>query len=364
MRPLHPSLLPGALALLATVVPVLAQVQDSPPVDLSLLLQELKKIREQQTVQMKQQRQTAMQQIQPAASSAERAVVLWEEAVRATQFDGAPKEGTAFKDWKEKEGEGLSGAAGRNAARLYFNWLVLTMQRDAGTPVKDLLPQVIAYTKDLTADQQQIEALDESIKRDKDLASSGKHGAQRKGNDEQVKKMHDQILRKNLTASPVVQWLKLADFVNPKNWEASPGNLDGIFTQIILPELRVQRDPRVLEYWDMRLKKEADAASKTKLAFDIDKFNTQRRPSLLWSRADDLFVIGQKNRAVGEMFNLIKTYPQHPDVATWIGKLEAVIAPPPPAATSPASPGEAASPGAAPEAVSPGAAPRAPGVVR
>lgn len=371
MRTLHRPFAFAALgSWLAVAVITSAQTQDAPPPDLNSLLQELKKIREQQTAQLKQQRQQALQQVTAAAASAERAVAIWEDAVRAVQFDGATKEGAAFKEWKEREGDGLNSKEGRNAARLFFAWLALTMQHSAGTPVKDLMPQVVSYTKELNADREMMEALEEGIKKDKELAATGKHGAKRPGgnDDEKVKRMHDQVLNKGLAASPVVRWMKLEEFISSPagpgagadrgdaraggrakgaaGWEDNPGNYDGIFNSIILPELRAQRDPRLIEYWDMRLKKEAEIATKQKLTFNLDKYNNERRPSLLWSRAEDLMLLGQKNRAVTEMFNLIKTFPHHPDADTWIASLEGILIPPLPAAAAPVP----AATGAAPEA--------------
>ncbi len=161
--------------------------------------------------------------------------------------------------------------------------------------------------------------------------------------------MHDHILKRGLASSPVVQWLKLDDFINPENWEKSPGNLDGIYTTIVLPELRAQHDARALEYWDLKLKKEGEAAVKTKLAFDLDKFNTQTRPALLWSRAQEFVLLGQKNRGIGEMFAVIKNNPQNPSVPDWTSQLEAALVPPPPPA-APVPPGSASAlPGSAPE---------------
>jgi hypothetical protein len=68
---------------------------------------------------------------------------------------------------------------------------------------------------------------------------------------------------------------------------------------------------------------------KSKLAFEIEKFNTQRRPALLWSRAQDLLAIGQKNRAATEMFGIIRSSPTSPELPAWIAALESVLAPPP-----------------------------------
>jgi hypothetical protein len=343
-----PRFLPAVAVSLALLVPARAEVSDAPPVDTANLIKELAKLREAQTVQSKTARQTALQQVNSAAASAERAVAVWEDAVRAVQFNGAPKEGAGFREWKEKEGDALSAPLARNAARLFFVWLGLTIQRDGGATVKDLMPSVIAYTRELIADQQAVDALEDSMRREKELAATNNRrppSAQHKPSDDQVRKMHDHILRRPMTASPVVQWLKLGDFLNPDKWEKQPGDLDGIYNTILLPELRAQHDPRVLEYWDLRLRREGEAAAKTKLAFDLEKFTTQRRPTLLWSRAQDALAIGQKNRAIGEMFALIKANPQHPEVAGWIATLESLLAPMPAgSAAESATPGATSSP--------------------
>ena len=86
-----------------------------------------------------------------------------------------------------------------------------------------------------------------------------------------------------------------------------------------------------------------------------------KRPNLLWSRAQDVLVLGQKNRAITEMFNLVKTHPQHPNVTGWISAIEGILA----AAAAPAvSPAPAAPAGGvvAPVPVPPATAPATPAV--
>ena len=82
---------PCSLALLLAAglaaAPALQAQQDAPPVDIAQLLQTLRALREQQTTQLKTQKQTAIQQLSSVAASPEKAVQLWEDAVRATQFD-------------------------------------------------------------------------------------------------------------------------------------------------------------------------------------------------------------------------------------------------------------------------------------
>jgi hypothetical protein len=265
--------LASSLLLIAlAVAPLSAQAQkeDAPPLDIAQVLAALREIKEAQTKQIRTAKLRALQDVQAAAASGQAAAAAWEEAVRQVQFQGASREGTQFLAWKRREGDGLNDKIGQNAARLFFVWLGMTLQRSAGLTNKDLLPQVIAHTKEVTASYQAVEALEESIRHDDELAGTNKNRAERKENNARVKKMHDQILGGGLGGSIVVQALKLNDWIKVENWEESPGNVEGIFQQIILPELRVAKDPRVIEYWEVKLRREADAVSKSKLHFEIE----------------------------------------------------------------------------------------------
>ncbi|MEP6668467.1 MAG: hypothetical protein ABJF10_04900 [Chthoniobacter sp.] len=329
--------------------------QDAPPVDVNALLKQLHTLRDQQAVQAKTSRQAAIQLINAAAGSTERSVKLWEDAVQATQMEGAGKEAAQFRAWRDTEGELFKEKEVQNAVHLHLEWLSLTLQRSNGVAVKDLLPAIVNYTKELLADQAWMEALDDTIKKEKDAAAGPgpkKQGRQAAKDDVAIRKTHDGILNRKLDNSIIVQWLKLSDFVTLEKWEGNPGNLDGIYKNTVLPEMRLQKDPHVFDYWDMKLKKEADAATKSKLSFEVDKYNTQRRPTLLWNRAQEYTYLGQKNRAVSEMFNLIKTYSTHPDASDWVAALEAMLAPAGPApdanAPVPAAPATSALPPVAP----------------
>jgi len=336
--------------------------QDAPAVDVNGLLKQLHALRDQQTLQAKTSKQAAIQQISAAANSPERAFKMWEDAVQATQMEGAGKEAAQLRQWRDTEGELFKEREVQNAVHLHLEWIVLTLQRSNGATVKEMLPSIINYTKELLADQAMMEALDDTIKKEKAAPGPGRPKANQNAKDDQAtKKTHDAVLNKNIANSIIVQWLKLGDFITVDKWENSPGNFDGIYTKIVQPELRNQRDPHVMDYWDVKLKKEADSATKTKLSFEVDKFNTQRRPALLWNRAQEYTYLGQKNRAVTEMFNLIKTYPNHPDASDWVTALENVHAPPPATDTVPAPATSSAIPAPAP--VAPVAPPPAPAAV-
>ena len=111
------------------------------------------------------------------------------------------------------------------------------------------------------------------------------------------------------------------------NWENGPGNVNGIFQTIILPEFRAKKDPRLLEYWDMVLKKETERMADRTLDVEVREWTMERRPKLLWQRTQDVLLLGQRNRAIGEMFNIVKSFPYHPDAAGWLDQLETTLVP-------------------------------------
>jgi hypothetical protein len=255
------------------------------------------------------------------------------------------------------------------------------LQRTAGAEVKTLFPAVLAHAREVSADQVNMEAFEEAAKIAKDVpvvpttTKRPTTAAQKeKRQDSQtVKRVHDQILKNPLANSAFVQWMRLSDYINdvaPQKgrggggkgkggnagtgggaatddpfgtnpvWEGTPGNFDGIYQSILLPEMRNAKDVRLIEYWDNKIKREGEAATRSQKTFEIDKFNQMRRPSLMWNRDQDLAKVGQRNRAIADMFAQIKAYPAHPEAASWIAELEQMLAPTPtaPASTSISAP--------------------------
>ena len=333
----------------------LAQTGDAPPVDAGQLLQSLKQIREINMTGIKTRRSQALSQISAAAQSAEKAVALWKDAVKAVQFEGAKNAGTAMHNWKEGEGDALGSKLSGNAARLHLQWVALSLQHSAGTDAKQLLPQVIEFTKQLQLDEAAADRLDEQIKREHERG-----GPMQKQNIEDAasKRMHDQLLRTSITESPVARWLQLGELLSeygaktkgePSAWEMTPGNLEGIYQAVILPQFRAAKDPRILEYWDLTIKRATERAADRKLDIEQREWTQVKRPALIWARAQDVLLLGFRNRAINEMFSVLKTFPHHPESQSWASQLEELI--------RISTPAPAAAPSLAPRATVPPSTP-------
>jgi hypothetical protein len=341
------SLLVIAAASLFGAGELLAQ-RDAPPVDLTQLAETLRKLKEQQAQQRRVQQQKVLGQIQEAASNGAAAAAAWEDAVRLVQFEGASREGAQFRAWKDGEGSTLDHKEVQNAARLYFVWLRITLQRATDVPVKNLIPDILSYLQEVNADKAAIAAYVARAKKEKEQAERRdlKRDDREKKESDSIPKMHDRIMKSALSSNPPAQALGVSQSIEIEGWEQVPGNSDAIFTNIVMPALREAKDPRLLDLWDAKIKEEAEIASKAHLAFQADKFNLSRRPELLWSKAEDALLLGQKNRAITDMLSIIKAHPTHPKAKEWLTRLESLVSP------APASPGgsAAAEPAASPAA--------------
>jgi hypothetical protein len=346
-----------SLVLLAFVAaaPAAAPLTDAPAPDTAQVLDALAKLKAQNEATIKQRRSSAYDIVKAAAASGDKAVALWKDAVKATQFDGADDETSKMRQWRDSTGEALNSKEAHAAAKLHMVWLFYTLQHHAGVSRKELLPLVIDYTNQLSAHGQTMENFGESLDKQKERAASGKGGARRDAaEDTAIKRAQEGLLNTPVSSSPVAKYLGLEDILPrgagqndrmarsvakllgagaPKQqddaWPMTPGDLDGIHRSIILPEYRETRDPRILEYWDFVIKRETDGVTKRGVDYEQQRFQQIRRPELLWSRAQDLREIGLKNRAILEMLAVIKANPVHPQAKEWIAEVQSLVAPSP-----------------------------------
>ncbi|MGB8353522.1 MAG: hypothetical protein WCD79_06520 [Chthoniobacteraceae bacterium] len=304
--------------LAAPFTPLIHAEQDLPPVDVNGLINSLKAIQRQQSVQSKGDKLKLAQQFIAASRDINSAIALYEDAIRATKFAGESRESTQFQDWKKDEADKLKSKPFRDGLCLHLLYLGLTMERSAGIEVKDLLADLISFTQQVMVVQDTPAApvfnpYNKPVKK-----QGGEAGPE-----------DNEWLKQSLASSIFVKWQLLGDYVTAvENWELVPGNVDGIYSKTILPEFRRTKDVRVVQYWDMRIARESSQATSSGKNFDADRFNQIAMPDLLWSRAQELLALDQKNRAILDMVKNIKSYPTHPNVPQWIAQLQQILQPP------------------------------------
>ena len=220
-----------------------------------------------------------------------------------------------FSDWKKTNAELLRSREMQTALLLHLKYLSMALQRKGMEKPELMIPATMAYVNELVA-------------------------ADKLFNDPKQKQNGaNKILDQSLGQSVFANWLKLAQWLpDDKDWEGNPGNVAGILEKNARSILREKKDPQIVQTWDLQLRIEADRLTAGRSDFQNEKFNTTRRPTLLFNRAQDMVLIGQPNRGVIEMVAVLRANPSHPDFPNWLAALRGLLKPAaaaPPDQTSP-----------------------------
>ena len=209
-----------------------------------------------------------------------------------------------------------------NGLRLQLLYLSLTWQHSMGVKTRGLIPALVDYTAQIDKNYETLSSLD--------------------------------MFRRPLGDSAFVAFFQAGPYINGlPEWSDHPFDTESIYQKTILPEMRRDKDPRLLDYWDNHLQTESARASASQNNLTVSKFNHIRRPSLLWSRAEDELALGNTNQAVADMLALLKANPDHPDFDKWASELEGAVGPkvePPPAGDVTVGPASVVTPAPAPAA--------------
>jgi hypothetical protein len=312
------------LAFLASLLAVCATAfaQSTPPVDPAQILKELEQIQKDRSNQFKSGLNSHIQSLSAAAASKQAAITAYEDATQAVEYEGKPKDGSEFASWREKNKELLLDDSFRTALQLHLQYIVLSLKRLDGQKTEEAIPSLLDYVARLgqllsDCNKQDKGKNDVQAKNEK-FRPKDKQGDKGKGTVGQVR----DFLNKGLSASVFVRWYRLEGHVaNLKDWEPNSGNIEGIVDKTLMPYMREKKDARLITLWDERIARAQESAQKSDLAIDADKYQNQTLPSLMWSRAQDRVVLGQRSAAMGEMLNIIRSYQSHPDFDKWIKDL-------------------------------------------
>ena len=297
-----------AAGLLLPAVGRAQQPSPAAPVDSAAVLAALKDLRAKQQQAMKSTKAQVLANLNAAAADNTSAGKAYEQAVMTVEFQGQGADGSKIAEWRKRNADMLRNRDFLIAARLQLVYLGLTWQRSAGAKAADLLPALYEYVTQVESVREEIEPFANQLKR-------------------------------SLPESVFTAYYQVGPYINGvPNWEMGQFNTEGIFQKTILPELRRLKDRRVLDYWDKCLQTEAARADRVQNSLAANRFNRIRKPALLWNRAEDVLLLGDKPHAVNEMLAIIKTYSDHPDFEKWAARLEAIVSEAPSAKETPPAP--------------------------
>ena len=290
--------LPFLLSLLimaGSVLPGAAQAQDAPPpVDPAAVLATLKDLRTKQPAIVNREKTGVLDAINAAIADP---VKAYQQAVAAVVFQsGNGSDGARISDWRKKQGDALRNRDFVNGLRLQLVYLALTFQHQMGVKTAGLLPALVDYTGQVANAGDALSAFEP--------------------------------LRKSIGETVFATYFQVTPYLaGLTGWEDRPFNVEGIFQKTILPEMRLEKDPRLLAYWDSHIQTEGNSADASQNPLVINKFKSIRLPTLLWGRAEDEIVLGQQNQAILNMLAIVKAHPDHPDFDKWAARLEDLVAP-------------------------------------
>jgi hypothetical protein len=317
-RPFRQSGLSAVAVALALALAGGLSAQSVPGADKAKLLEQLGKIEESVLKARSGHNLATIDIIREAASSEAKAVALWIESVRETDFRDRDKKEAEFRDWKDGPGKRLGEPGAAGAIRLQLQFLVLTM-RAAGVKTDaergELLSSVLGF-------------LDDLVRSDKAVLKN------------------KQILETSVLSTPVARRFKLDVTVKPAiEWATTPGDIPGIYETSVLPFLRSRKDAaRLQAAWNRRIQQQGALVALQESEFLTKTFREITLPTLEWGQARDQFLAGSPT-AASKMLLLIQQNQTHKDAHEWIGELKGLLeGEPAPATPAPAAPVAAAAP--------------------
>lgn len=272
--------------------------QNGGTVDSAKLLEQLKALEETVTKARTGNNLAAVDAITEAASADAKAIALWVDSVRETEFRDKDKKEAEFRAWRDGAGRRLSDPGAAGALRLHLQYLLLTI-RVANATTDDerneVLTPLLAYLDDLS-------------RANKDVLKNR------------------QALDTSVLGTPIARRFKLDISVRPSDhWSPIPGNLEGIYESSILPYLREKKDvARLQTAWTRRLQQEAALVVTQDSEFLTKNFRENVLPTLEWSQARDLFFAGSPS-AAGKMLQLIQQHQGHKNTPQWIKEMRSLL---------------------------------------
>ena len=215
------------ICLASALCPSAAWAQDASPVNLKEITAVLKQIKDTRAAAEKMKVGRVLQDFRAAAASNATAIAFYEQAVGATQYDG--KTQMEFQEWKKREADRLKSNAMQNAARLHLSYLLLTIQRAGDMTTKQLEPALLAHIAALSAAGEGDNAI--LARRDKaqDLKEAGYQPIKGVKPPEKESLFWEQdLINRGVESGIFAQWYGISKlFSKLKDWENSPGNVDG-----------------------------------------------------------------------------------------------------------------------------------------
>ena len=244
----------------------------------------------------------ALEECSKASKSDSKAVAFYIKSFKKFEFlGGTGKNAVEFKEWERKNRDRLRDKEFHAAVRLHLVYFCISLRKASGVGNSELLDDLIAYT----------DAVNAASEATREYGIMNIH-------------LNNGIFAKCYGVSGFLSQLKWTE------WEPMPVKIHLIGEKVIFPELLRHNDMRMVEYIDKCVKQENERLVKARDSIGLAKFNQIRKPELLWRKAEALLRVGQRKQGLEEMHMIIKEWPTHPKINTWLDRLQSAITNPQP----------------------------------
>lgn len=299
----------GVLTVLLAGV-CLAQKAAQPPIlDKAAILKELDKLEQSHQEKAGFEMKSVGDSLFKALANKKGLLSLYEEAVFATRFEGAKKDNTEFKKWKNVQDDALRSEEFLAALELHTSYLHLTYLRANAEKEAKLNETLLQHVL-------------------KVWAFDSKHETRQKLSSELL----DRPINQGLLAKYFHLGTKLGGPVEgeklkeqDKTWEWNAANADGMLDKTILPFLRKNKNPALITLWDKRIANETARAKRMGLSKNANQITQQILPKLNWQRAADLILLGKEAEGITTMIGILRQNTSHPDFSKFVQELRAVL---------------------------------------
>jgi len=293
-----------------------SMAQDAPPIDASKLLESLQKLEQQNEEATEEGAESLENLFRKSAGNFGAARDLYYQCRRVLDFEGEGRESMKFREWEDKFEADMekSDREQEFAAllNLHLRYLVLSLRRarlqEDPEAVAALMPELKAFAEEIAASSTQYEG---------------------RGRGE-VGRVFQELWERPISASPFLRAQNAGNFVGEiEAWEPVVSNYQGMFEKVLLPYWRKNRDTQAIAYWEMRLAILEQRLAEIELAVEKQRLAGIARPELHWNKAKEYTLIGQPNRGVLAMFEVVRANPNHPEFEDWVTEIRNLLQPKP-----------------------------------
>jgi hypothetical protein len=233
-----------------------------------------------------------------AMNSEDDALALYLKCVEKVDFIDQKKKDSDFREWKRKEGDRLSSPSFKLALRHQLYWLSLTCQAASENADRE---QMVSLA------QNAMDAVFRDIENLKD---------------------QQQLLKQPVTGTVFAKAYEISN-IKVEKWAQSPIDLQNIYEQIVMPQLRnpagieklkeawirrMQQEGAVVEYWTGKGAGGGKQREEGRIGMadnsrppEVDRFLNDVLPVMQWQMEMDLFKAGDQAAAALRMINHIES---------------------------------------------------------